>query len=86
MLASSRLIFGLLVSIGGIAVVTGTLWFLVKAGDPRPVALVASGGMTLAFGVIYPLYSYLVAILYFVFVDAIKGLIAPGKADDQTAR
>lgn len=86
LLASSRLIFGLLVIIGGVAVVTGTLWFLVKAGDPRPFALVTTGAMTLAFGAIYPLYSYLIAILYFVFVDAIKGLISLGKPGESGTR
>lgn len=85
LLASSRFIFGLLAIGGGVAAAVGTIWFLADAKDFRPPAVALAGASTLAVAAVYPVYAYVLAILYFVLVDALKGLISLGKKNDAPA-
>lgn len=83
LLASSRFIFGMLSIGGGIMAVVGAIWFLFDKADPRSQGIALAGGTTLLIASFYPLYAYLLAILYFVLVDALKGMISLSvKGDD----
>jgi len=83
LLASSRFIFGLLAIAGGVTCAVGAIWFLFDAEDFRPLLIVNAGGLQLAIAGVYPIYAYILAILYFVFVDAIKGLISLNRGKDE---
>jgi hypothetical protein len=76
LLASSRFIFGMLSIGGGVMAVVGAIWFLFDRADPRSEGIALAGGTTLLIAAFYPLYAYLLAILYFVLVDALKGMIS----------
>ena len=75
-LASSRFIFGLYAILGGIGAAIGAIWFLVDADDPRPYMVESLSVTFLVTAGLYPLIAYIFAIFYFVFLDAIKGLIS----------
>jgi hypothetical protein len=76
LLASTRFIFGLLAIAGGLTAAVGAVWFLLDAQDFRPLLIANAGGLQLIVAATYPIYAYVLAILYFVLVDAIKGLIS----------
>jgi len=76
LLAASRFIFGLFAIAGGIGAAVGTIWYLADAEDFRPYLLTTISGNLLVVAALFPLYAYIMAILYFVLVDAIKGLIS----------
>jgi hypothetical protein len=85
LLASSRFIFGLYAVAGGTAAVVGTIWFLADAQELRAPLLASVGAALLGLSAVFPLYAYITAILYFVFVDAIKGLVSLSRASNNSA-
>jgi hypothetical protein len=85
LLASSRFIFGLYAVAGGTAAVVGTIWFLADAQEVRAPLLASVGAALLGLSAVFPLYAYITAILYFVFVDAIKGLVSLSRESNSSA-